>query len=76
MPVQAGPASGNTHSLAASRQASSTASPTARWSAWLTGPSSPQVRSKLIVMTTSGCSLRNAAARSRRSAIPYSTSPS
>ena len=76
MPVHGGPASGKTHPFAASRQASSTASPTARWSAWLTGPSSPQVRSKLIVMITSGWSLRNAAARSRRSGIPYSTSPS
>src|ERR1700684_3496686 len=67
MPVHGGPASGKTHPFAASRQASSTASPTARWSAWLTGPSSPQVRSKLVVMTTWGSSVRNAVARSRRS---------
>src|ERR1700759_1936663 len=63
IPGQAGPASAKTHSLAASRQASSTASPVARWSAWLTGPSSPQVRAKLMVMTTSGRSRRKAAAQ-------------
>ena len=38
MPFHGAPRSEKTHSLAASRQASSTANPTVRWSQWLTLP--------------------------------------
>ena len=67
--------SGKIHRLPASDLASTTARPTARWSAWLTGP--PGKRSAYVVVTTrSGRRIRISRAMARRSGRPYSTTPS
>ncbi len=67
--------SGKTHLLPASRTASSTARPTAMWSAWLR-LRPPQVSRKLPVITISGRWRRTSAARRRRIGTPYSRMPS
>ncbi len=67
--------SGNTQRLPASRTASRVARPVAMWSAWLSIVP-PQVSRKLLVITISGRCRRTTAQIARRSATPYSRTPS
>ncbi len=67
--------SGKTHRFPASRTASSSALPTAMWSAWLRLVP-PKVSRKLMVIAMSGRWRRTTSAIERRSATPYSRMPS